>query len=186
MDVGDVQVAERPADALHFIGREVRVDIAAQHVDQLRDVGEIVELVALEFFDRQAFDLLLASDPARIAASIVAKTHIRNGLIAVHMRHPGLEVNVQMAPGIIVVQRFRYRDIDAADRIDQILCRVDPKRHIAIEVRASVVFRQAEKAADDEVGVSRTTVVIGIVDLVFVSVDDRIHVARYRNRLDHL
>ena len=66
--------------------REVRIDVAPHDVDQLRDVREVVELVVLELFDRQVFDLLLALDPARIAARIVTEARVRDGLVAVHVR----------------------------------------------------------------------------------------------------
>jgi hypothetical protein len=48
--------------------------------------------------------LLLAHDPARIAAPIVAKSHVRDGMLAVEMLQAFLQMNVKVAPGIVVIE----------------------------------------------------------------------------------
>ena len=59
--------------------------------------------------------LLLPLDAARVAARVVPEAHVGDGLIAVHVHEAGFEVNVQVAPVVVVVQRFGHRDVDAAD-----------------------------------------------------------------------
>ncbi len=98
--------------------------------------SEVVELVVLELGDRDADDLLLALDAARVAARVVAEAAVGHGLLAVHVVTLAAdEVDVEVAPRVVVVHRLVGHDVDAADRVDQFLRRVDAQGDVPVEAR---------------------------------------------------
>ena len=60
----------------------------------------------LSLVDHCVHHLLLAHDPARIAAPVVTEAHVRHGLVAVEMLHALFEMNVEVAPAVVVIERF--------------------------------------------------------------------------------
>ena len=109
-----VRDAER-LSALEMSVSTLRLHDAMQRTMCVRSLN----LSVLQLCDRDAHDLLLALDAARIAARVVPEARVRDGLVAVHVvQLPRLEVDVQVAPAVVVVHRLGDRDVDSADRVD--------------------------------------------------------------------
>ena len=176
---------KRHRQAAFFVVGEIGQDVAIDDADEVADVRHVVELVVAQFGDRDLQNLLLALDPARIATCVMSEAAVRDGLLAVHVREPGLEMDVQMAPRVVVVHLVGDRDVDPADGIDQFLRRVDLQRDVPIEVVVGSNRRQSEKRPDDLVGELLAADRVGGVDLVLMSAgesDERI--ARHREDVD--
>ncbi len=100
------------------------------------DPQQVVELVVLELFDHDAHDLLLTLHTARVAAPVVAEAAVRDGLLAVHViLLAAHEMDVQVAPRVVVVHRLVGNYVDAADRVDELFGRIDAQGDVAIEAR---------------------------------------------------
>ena len=113
---------------------------------------ERIEPVAFDPVDRRPDDGLLAHDAARIAAPVVAKAGISHGPSSVEMLQARLEVHVEVAPRVVVVDgsvRAAVREgvgilnvnVDAAERVDQIFRRVDAQDDVTIEARNAEPLR---------------------------------------------
>ena len=153
-----------------------------------------VDLIAFEFGDHCVQYLLLTLDPARIAAPVVAKAHVGDRLRSVEVLQPLLEVNVQVPPAIVVVDRLAGTagvvleaigrlddDIQTADRVDDVLRGIDAQHDVAIEIR------DPEEARDDLLGFFNAAVGLGLIDLGLRAVRHRRnHVARNRQLIDAL
>ena len=77
--------------------------------------------------------LLLALDAARVAARVVPEAAYEMAWSPLMWYSAGLEMDVQVAPAVVVVHRLGDGDVDAADRVDQILGSVDAQHHVTVE-----------------------------------------------------
>ena len=126
--------------------------------------------------------LLLPLGATRIAALVVPKARIALDLLAVHVVHAGLEVDVQVAPAVVVVHGLGDRDVDPADRVDEILERVDAHHDVAVEVPAVRFDRHAEKITDHRIGKLHAAQRVRAVDLGLTALDHRIRIAQHRHQ----
>ena len=120
------------------------------------------------------------------------ESHIPDGLIAVEVLHPRLEVNVQVAPSVVVIERtiraaFRMHqairvrdlDIDAADGGDKIFGRVHAEHDVTVEPW------NAQELRDNGLRFGDAAVRLRLIDLLLTAARvRRDHVARNGKLID--
>ena len=102
----------------------------------------------------------------------MAKSHVRDGVLAVEMLQAFLQMNVKVAPGIVVIEgvagaagfvlqaiRRFYVYVHAADGANKLFCGVNAQDHIPIE------WRDPEPSSDDALRLFDASVGLRLIDL---------------------